>query len=64
MVEDLHSANGSTLNGRPLLGGAKKLADGDILMVGEIQARFFIGDGPLLDLPEDTGPKPARDPDT
>lgn len=45
-VEDLHSANGTTLNGRPLIGGAQPLADGDVLLVGEVEMRFQAGDGP------------------
>jgi serine/threonine protein kinase len=44
-VEDLHSANGTTLNGRPLIGGAQPLADGDVLLVGEVEMRFLLGDG-------------------
>lgn len=50
-VEDLHSANGTTLNGRPLIGGAQILRDGDEIGVGEVAMRFQLGDGPALDLP-------------
>lgn len=53
-VEDLHSANGTTLNGRPLIGGAQQLADGDVLLVGDVEMRFVLGDG--------NGPEPAAAP--
>jgi serine/threonine protein kinase len=44
LVEDLHSANGTTLNGRPIIGGPQGLADGDILQVGDISMRFSLDD--------------------
>jgi serine/threonine protein kinase len=63
MVEDLHSANGTTVNGRPLLAGAAKLADGDVIMVGDIETRWQVAEELRLDLPPATDNQ-ARDPAT
>jgi len=57
-IEDLHSANGSSLNGRSLLVGRQRLADGDTVQVGEISLRFYTYDGPVLDLPENAAAPP------
>jgi len=57
MVEDLHSANGTTVNGRPLVAGPVKLADNDVIAVGEITLRFALPERPGLELaPADTAP--------
>lgn len=51
LVEDLHSANGTLLNGKPLIGGPGRLQDGDTIQVGDIPLRFTITDALELDAP-------------
>lgn len=64
-VEDLRSANGTTLNGRPIAGARARLGHGDTIQVGDVPVRFLEdgrqGDLDIaLDLP---AAKPAvRDP--
>lgn len=43
-VEDLLSANGTTVNGKPVLGGPQSLSDGDAIEVGDVPVRFWFAD--------------------
>lgn len=45
-VEDLLSATGTAVNGKPVLAGAQPLADGDTIAVGEVAVRFFLAAAP------------------
>ena len=59
MVEDLHSANGTAVNGRALVAGPVKLADNDVITVGEITVRFALPERPGLELEAEADPTPA-----
>ncbi|MBA2481244.1 MAG: protein kinase [Planctomycetes bacterium] len=44
MVEDLHSANGTRLNGRALITGPAKIAAGDKITIGSLDMHFHLTD--------------------
>ncbi|MEK7412786.1 MAG: FHA domain-containing serine/threonine-protein kinase [Planctomycetota bacterium] len=48
-VEDLLSANGTTLNGKPLIGGPANLADGDEIKFGDVQVSFHLSESMELE---------------
>ena len=50
-LEDLMSANGTTVNGKHLQGAAVKLAHGDTLSIGEVSFTFAIQKTKSLELP-------------
>ena len=62
LIEDLHSANGTAVNGVPLVIGAAKLADNDVIAVGEFTLRFALPERPGLELAPETDSVPqSRD---
>jgi hypothetical protein len=59
MLEDLHSANGTSLNDRPLLAGPLPLADGDRIGIGSLTMTFRLRAGDGLELASDEAPAAA-----
>lgn len=57
LIEDLQSANGTRLNGHPLISGAAPLSDGAAVRFGHIEAVFELHDR------ADDGPEPEPGPD-
>ena len=56
LVEDLQSANGTTLNDAPLT-APEPLRDGDRLCFGEVSAVFFADDADVAGLPGNPTPR-------
>jgi serine/threonine protein kinase len=50
LIEDLHSANGTTVNGRAIVAGPVKLGQDDVITVGDITLRFVLPESPGLEL--------------